>query len=151
MASTTAETADGYLKELPEERREAIAAVRKVILQNLPDGYEEGIGFGMLEYRVPLERYPETYNGKPLGYVALANQKNYMSLYLMGVYGDSDSESWFKRSYEATGKKLDMGRSCVRFKRLDDLPLEVVGEAVARTSVDDFIAMYERSRGGARS
>jgi Domain of unknown function (DU1801) len=151
MASTTAETADGYLKELPEERREAIAAVRDVILENLPDGYEEGIGFGMLEYRVPLERYPETYNDKPLSYVALANQKNYMSLYLMGVYGDSDSESWFQRSYEATGKKLDMGKSCVRFKSLDDLPLELVGEAVARTSVDDFIAMYERSRAGARS
>jgi Domain of unknown function (DU1801) len=146
VARSAAETVEDYLNELPPERRQAISAVRDVILENLPDGYEEGIGFGMLEYRVPLERYPETYNGKPLSYVALANQKNHMSLYLMGVYGDSGEESWFQREYRASGKKLDMGKSCVRFKRLEDLPLKLVGEAVARTGVDDYIAMYERSR-----
>jgi hypothetical protein len=147
MASSTADSVDEYLDELPPERRDALSAVRDVILRNLPDGYEEGIGFGMLEYRVPLNRYPETYNGKPLSYVALANQKNYMSLYLMGVYGDSEQESWFRSSYRASGKKLDMGRSCVRFRQLEDLPLELVGEAVARTGVDDYIVMYERARG----
>jgi Domain of unknown function (DU1801) len=151
VARSAAETVEEYLDELPPERREAISAVREVILENLPRGYEEGIGFGMLEYRVPLDRYPETYNGKPLSYVALANQKHYMSLYLMGVYGDSDQESWFQREYRASGKKLDMGKSCVRFARLDDLPLELIGEAVARTGVDDYIAMYERSRAGAKA
>lgn len=149
MASSTAETVEDYLQELPQERREAISAVREVILENIPDGYEEGMGFGMLEYRVPLERYPDTYNGKPLGYAALASQKNHMSVYLMGVYGDSEEESWFQREYRASGKKLDMGKSCVRFKRLEDLPLELIGEAVARTSVDDYIAMYEQARGKA--
>jgi hypothetical protein len=146
VADTATETVEDYISELSPERREAISAVRKTILDNLPDGYEEGIGFGMIEYRVPLERYPETYNGKPLSYVAIASQKNHMSLYLMGVYGDSDEESWFRSAYRESGKRLDMGKSCVRFRRLEDLPLDLVGQAVARTGVDDYIAIYERSR-----
>jgi hypothetical protein len=146
VAGTATETVEDYISGLPQERREAVSAVRQTVLDNLPDGYEEGIGFGMIEYRVPLERYPDTYNGKPLSYVALANQKHHMSLYLMGVYGDAEDESWFRRAYRDSGKKLDMGKSCVRFKRLDDLPLDVIAQAVARTSVDEYIAMYERSR-----
>jgi len=101
----------------------------------------------MLEYRVPLERYPDIYNDKQLSYVALASQKNHMSLYLMGVYGDSEQESWFQREYRASGRKLDMGKSCVRFREVDELPLDLIGQAVARTGVDDYIAMYERARG----
>jgi Domain of unknown function (DU1801) len=141
-----ATTVEGYLASLPEDRRAAIGAVRDTILQHLPDGYEEGIQHGMLGYYIPLERYPDTYNGQPLGVAALASQKNYMSLYLNCVYSDEEQQAWFEQRWAQTGKKLDMGKSCVRFKRLDDLPLDVVGEAIARVPPEDFIAAYERSR-----
>ncbi len=141
-----AQTVDEYLASLPEDRRNALTAVRKVILENLPDGYREGMQYGMIGYYVPLSRYPTTYNGQPLGYVALASQKNYMSLYLMGIYSDRDTEHSFREEYLATGKKLDMGKSCVRFKRLEDLPLPLIGKAVSLVSVDQFIQQYEKSR-----
>jgi hypothetical protein len=141
-----ARTVEEYLAALPEERRDAIAAVRAVILEHLPEGYEEQMQYGMLSYVVPLERYPDTYNGQPLALASLASQKRHMALYLMGVYGDDGTATWFRERWAETGKRLDMGKSCVRFRRLDDLPLELVGEAVARTSVDDFLALYERSR-----
>ena len=101
----------------------------------------------MISYVVPLERYPKTYNRQALQYAALASQKNYVSLYLMNVYGNEETESWFVNSYRASGKRLDMGKACVRFKRIDDLPLDLIGETIARTSVDDFIALYEKARG----
>jgi hypothetical protein len=142
-----ADSVEAYLAELPEDRREIVAAVRSVVLEHLPPGFEEGMQYGMIGYYVPLERYPETYNGRPLGVAALASQKRHLSLYLMGIYGDDGESSWFRERWGETGKKLDMGKSCVRFKRLDDLALDVVGEAIARTSADDFIAAYERSRG----
>jgi hypothetical protein len=142
-----ADSVEAYLAELPEDRREIVAAVRSVVLEHLPPGFEEGMQYGMIGYYVPLERYPETYNGWPLGVAALASQKRHLSLYLMGIYGDDGESSWFRERWGETGKKLDMGKSCVRFKRLDDLALDVVGEAIARTSMDDFIAAYERSRG----
>jgi hypothetical protein len=146
-----AQSVEAYLAELPEDRREVVQAVRGVILDNLPAGFEEGMQYGMIGYYVPLERYPVTYNGRPLGVAALASQKRHLSLYLMGIYGDDGESTWFRERWARTGKKLDMGKSCVRFKRLDDLALDVVGEAIARTSVDDFIAVYERSRGIASS
>jgi hypothetical protein len=139
-----------YLADLPPDRRLAIDAVRAVIRENLPPGYEESMQFGMIGYSVPLSRYPETYNGAPLSYVALANQKNHMALYLMGCYGDAKLTKWFEREFRKSGKKLDMGKSCVRFKKLDDLPLSLIGEAVAAMPVDDFIGLYERSRAGAK-
>ena len=141
-------TVDEYLDELPEDRTEALQAVRQVILANLPDGYAEAMNWGMISYEIPLERYPTTYNNKPLAYAALASQKNYMSLYLMSVYGDSETEAWFHDRYLASGKRLDMGKSCVRFRSLDDLPLDLVGEVVARTPVEDFISRYEAARPG---
>ena len=146
MAKTTATTVDEYLAELPADRRAAVEAVRKVILEHLPKGYEETMQFGMIGYVIPLERYPVTYNGMPLEYAALASQKNYMSLYLMNIYGDPEAERWFVEQYRASGKKLDMGKSCVRFKKLENLPIDLVGKAVARTSVDEFIELYETSR-----
>ena len=102
--------------------------------------------YGMISYHVPLERYPDTYNGKPLGLAALANHKHFMTLYLMGIYADDDEASWFRRRWTAAGAPLDMGKSCVRFRRLDDVPLEVVGEAVARVSVEQLIERDERGR-----
>ncbi len=138
MVRSTAGTVEEYLAELPEDRRAAVSAVRDVVLANLPDGYVEGVRWGMITCSVPLEVSGRTYNGQPLGYVSLASQKNYVSLYLMGVYGEREQE--FRAEFEATGRKLDMGRSCVRFKRLDDLPLDVIGREVARLSVDEFVA-----------
>ena len=137
---------DDYLAGLPDERRTALQAVRDVVLANLPAGYEEGIQYGMIGYYVPLSRCPKTYNGQPLSYVGIASQKHYMSLYLMGVYGDESASAWFREAYQQTGKRLDMGKSCVRFKKLEDLPLDLVGQAVAITSVDELIHMHQRSR-----
>lgn len=137
---------DQYLEGLPLERREMVAAIRAVILEHLPQGYEESMTWGMPTYEIPLDRYPDTYNGKPLAYISLASQKNYVSLYLMSVYGDAEAEKWFHDRYAQSGKKLDMGKSCVRFKRLEDVPLDVVAEVVERTSVEDMIARYEAAR-----
>lgn len=146
MVSSKARTAEDYLAELPEARRQAIAAVRKVILKNLPKGYEETMQYGMISYVVPLEKFPDTYNKQALAIASLASQKNYMTLYLMCVYGNDENENSFKKRYEASGKKLDMGKSCVHFKKLDDLALDVIGETIARMPVSDFIKLYEESR-----
>ncbi len=149
MVQSEATTVEAYLAELPDDRRAAIKAVRNVILQHLPAGFTEGMQFGMISYYIPLERYPDTYNQQPLSIAALANQKRYMSLYLMGIYANEDDAWWFREQWTLSGKRLDMGKSCVRFRKLDDVPLDVVGEAIARTSADDFIADYERSRDAA--
>ena len=144
MVSSKAATVDEYLAELPEERREAIATVRRFILDHLPEGYVEGMNWGMIVYEIPLERYPDTYNKQPLGLVALASQKNYMSLYLLG-----DDE--FRRRWKETGKKLDMGKTCIRFRQVDDLALDVIGDTLATTPVDRLIATYEAARPTKRS
>ena len=146
MAQSKAKTVEEYLAELSEDRRAAISTVRKVILDNLPTGYEETMQYGMIGYVIPLEDYPETYNGQALAYAALASQKNYMSLYLMNIYADSEAERWFIEQYKASGKKLNMGKSCVRFKKLEDLPVDLIGQAIARTSAVEFIERYETSR-----
>ena len=143
-----AKTVGEYLAELDDGRREAIAAVRSVILDNLPDGYEEMMLFGMITYAVPLSVLADTYNGQPLMYAALASQKRHMAVYLTNVYADGSTEAWFRERYLATGKRLDMGKSCVRFRKLDDLPLELVGEAIARTPIADFVELYRASRSG---
>ncbi|MGB5756147.1 MAG: DUF1801 domain-containing protein [Acidimicrobiales bacterium] len=146
MVSSAAETVDEYLGELPDDRRAAIAEVRAAILDNLPAGYVETMNWGMISYEVPLETYPDTYNGKPLMYAALASQKNHMALYLTNVYGDEETEEWFVERYRASGKKLDMGKSCLRFKSLDQLPLDLIGEVIARTPVDEFVGLVEEGR-----
>ena len=147
MVYSKAETVEEYLAEQTPDRREAMEMMRELILANLPPGYEETIQFGMIGYVVPLERYPVTYNKQALGVLALASQKNYMSIYLMSVYGDEETAKWFEEEFRASGKKLNMGKSCVRFKRPDDLPLDLIGKVVARTSVEEFIDLYERARG----
>jgi Domain of unknown function (DU1801) len=150
MTASDARTPDEYVASLPEDRRDAVETVRRVINENLPDGYREGMAFGMIGWYVPLERYPNTYNGQPLGLVALASQKNYLNLYLNSVYGDPATERWFRERYAASGKKLDMGKSCVRFRRLEDLPLDVIGETIARAELDGFLARYEEARDPSR-
>ncbi len=150
MASSIAASPDEYIASLPEERRDAIARVREVVNANLPPGYREGMAYGMIGWYVPLERFADTYNGQPLGLAALASQKGYMSVYLNSVYGDSDTEAWFKERWSQTGKKLDMGKSCVRFRRLEDLPLDLIGERIARADLDRFVDHYREAHGSAR-
>ena len=116
-----ASTPQEYLDGLPDDRRAVVSAVRDVVVRNLPEGYTESVEFGMLCYGIPLERYPDTYNKQPLGYVALAAQKNYYSLYLTSEYMDQARTQRLRDEFAKAGKKLDMGKSCVRFKKLDDL------------------------------
>jgi hypothetical protein len=151
MVTSTAATPDEYVASLPADRATAVQAVRDVINANLPAGYREGMAFGMIGWYVPLERYPGTYNGQPLGLVALASQQNHLSLYLNNVYGDRSTEAWFRERWARTGKKLDMGKTCVRFRTLDELPLDVIGETIARTELDEFIRHYESARGSSRA
>ncbi len=135
---SNASTVEEYLTELPEERRAAIEAVRQVILKNLPGGYEEVMNWGMITYQVPLETYANTHNMKPLMYAALAAQKNHMAVYLTAIYMNEKASREFEEAYVATGKRYDVGKSCVRFKELVDLPLELIGESIASLQVSEF-------------
>lgn len=146
MARSSAATVEEYLRELPEERAEALRAVRQVILEHLPPGYVETMNWGMICYEVPLARCPDTYNKQPLMFAGLASQKRHMGLYLMCVYSHQGSRAEFEEKFRASGKKLDMGKSCVRFRKLEDLPLEVVGETIASTPVEEYIQLYRDSR-----
>lgn len=141
-----AATVAQYLGELSAERRAAIAAVRAVIRQNLDADYEEGMQYGMIGYYVPHRVYPPGYHcdpKQPLPFACLASQKNYLSLYLGCVYGDTPLAHWFREAWAQTGKKLDMGKSCIRFKKPDDLALDVIGEAIRRVPARKFIKYYE--------
>jgi hypothetical protein len=147
---SNATNVEQYLLELPQERRTEIEAVRKVILANLPPGYEEVMNWGMITYQVPLAVYPDTYNKKPLMYAALASQKNHIAVYLNGIYIDEHKRKWFEDEYIATGKKMDAGKSCVRFKKLKDLPLALVGKAIAAYDAKDFVEQVKLQRNPAR-
>lgn len=139
-------TVKQYLDSLPEERRKAIRAVRATVNKHLPKGYKEGIQYGMIGWFVPHRLYPDGYHcdpKQPVPFAGLANQKNYMSLYLMCIYGDPKHRAWFDKAWAKTGKKKNMGKSCVRFKTLEDLPLELIGEAIARVPVETYLAHYE--------
>jgi len=134
-------TVEQYLNELPNDRKEAMSIVRQTIIENLPDGYNEVMNWGMITYEVPLETYPNTYNGKPLMYAALASQKNYMSVYLTGCYMSLDVRNKFKKAYKKSGKRFDAGKSCIRFKKVNDLPLELLGKTIASMDVNKFIEL----------
>lgn len=139
-------TVEEYLAGLPEERRPMVEAVRQIIIERLPHGYVESVTPGMVTYEVPIETYPHTYNGRPLQYIALASQKHYVSLYLMGLYAQPERAEEFERAYRATGKRYDVGKSCVRFRRLYDLPLELVGDAVASLGPEEYVALAEAAK-----
>lgn len=141
-----AKTVTEYLAGLPDDRRAAIQAIRAVILKNLSKGYEEGMQYGMIGYFVPHRVYPPGYHcdpKQPLPFASIASQKNHMAIYMMSIYGDPKLAEWFKKEWAKTGKKLDMGKSCIRFKKLSDLPLELIGQVIARVPAKDFIASYE--------
>jgi hypothetical protein len=143
-----AATVDQYIKELPSDRREAISAIRQVFLKNLNKGFEERMSYGMIGYCVPHSIYPAGYHcdpKQPLPFVAIASQKNAISVYLFCIYADSAEEDRFRKAWAATGKKLDMGKSCVRFKKLEDCALDVLADTLKRITVQTHIAQYEKS------
>jgi uncharacterized protein YdhG (YjbR/CyaY superfamily) len=146
MATSKAATVDEYLAELPAERREVVSKMRDLVRRNLPKGYEETMNWGMISYELPLTRYPKTYNGQPLTFVGLAAQKNYYALYLTSANQDSAHGRELADAFKRAGKKLDMGKSCLRFKKLDDLALDAVGRIIASTPPEKFIAQYEAGR-----
>lgn len=147
-----AATVDQYLAELPDDRRAALQTMRKTILANLPPGYEEGMQYGMIGYYVPHCIYPDGYHcdpKQPLPFVGLASQKNYMSIYLGSIYMAGDDAAWFRKAWGKSGKKLDLGKACVRFTKIENVPLEVIGEAIRRAPLKKFIAYYESAIKGA--
>lgn len=137
-----ATTVAAYLKSLPADRREAIAALRKVIRKNLPTGYVEAMRYGMISYEVPLAIEPRTYNGQPLNYAGLASQKNHMSVYLCGLYCLKGELQKFEKAWK--GGRLDMGKACIRFRKLENLDLELIGRTIASVPVEDFVKASRR-------
>lgn len=146
MASSKAATVAQYLADLPADRRAEIEEVRDLVNAALPAGYREGMGFGMIGWVIPLEDYPDTYNKQPLAYAGLAAQKNYNSLYLNCVYASKERSERLQEAAAVAGKKLDMGKSCIRFRRAEDLPLELISDEIASTSPAEFIRIYEQAR-----
>lgn len=146
MARSTATTVDAYLAELPDDRRAVVSAVRDAVARSMPAGYEERVSWGMISWEIPLARYPDTYNRQPLSYVALAAQKRHYALYLNGPYADPAQARALEEGFAHAGKVLDMGKSCLRFRTLDDLPLQVVTQVIASTPPERYIEIYERSR-----
>jgi len=143
-----AATVEQYLAELPEDRRAAISAVRDVILAHLPEGYREGMQYGMIGYYVPHSLFPAGYHcdpKQPLPFAALASQKNHMALYLTCLYGNDEQEAWFREAWAAAGKKLDMGKACIRFKKVEALALDVIGETISRVPTEEYVGRYQRS------
>jgi uncharacterized protein YdhG (YjbR/CyaY superfamily) len=143
MATSKAATVEQYLAELPADRREVVSKVRDLVRRNLPTGYTETMNWGMISYELPLSQYSNTYNGQPLSYVGLAAQKNYYALYLMSAHLDSEQGKQLAEGFKRAGKKMDMGKSCLRFKALDDLPLDAVAKAIASMPPEKLIAQHE--------
>jgi hypothetical protein len=146
MFQNKAKTVSEYVAALPTERQAMVRQLRSFVKKHLPKGYKEQIGFGAITYSVPLAKLPDTYNGQPLCYAAIAAQKNYYTLYLMSVYGNPRHKARMADEFKKRGKKFDMGKSCLHFKSLDDLPLDVVGEVIASTPMEDYIAFYREAR-----
>jgi hypothetical protein len=142
---------DDLLAKQSPDRRDALSRVRDVILRHLPSGYEESVSRGMITYAVPLARYPDTYNGQPLWYCAVAPQKNYLSLYLMPAYGSKALAQRLRDGFRAAGRKLDMGKSCIRFRAADDLALDVIGSIIAAVPVDKWVEIARAARAGTKS
>lgn len=146
MVMSKAKTVDAYMKELPPDRRKALSTVRKTIKKNLPKGYSEFVGWGMISYGIPLSKYPNTYNKQPLCYAALAAQKNFNTLYLMTAYAPGNHKAKLVAAFKKAGKKLDMGKSCIHFQSAEDLPLDAIGELISAIPPEKWIEIYESSR-----
>lgn len=146
---STAKTPAEYVDSLPDEQKNVIENIRKTVLDNLPEGFEETMGYGMLGYVVPHSIYPSGYHcdpKTPLPFISVASQKNFIAFYHMGIYADETLLNWFVAEYPKHCKtKLDMGKSCIRFKKMNDIPLELLGQLVAKMSVQDWISLYEKN------
>ncbi|MEA5406023.1 DUF1801 domain-containing protein [Arcicella sp. DC2W] len=144
---SNAQTPDQYLDELPEDRKIAISNLRKVILENLPEGFQETMSYGMIGYVVPHSLYPSGYHctpNLPLPFLSIASQKNFIAVYHMLVYSEPTINEWFVNEFPKHSKaKLDMGKSCIRFKKLDQIPFELIGELASKVTVDEWIKIYE--------
>ena len=142
-----ATTVDAYIAELPEDRKKAMIELRKVIKKNLPKGFKEGMGYGMMGWSVPHSIYPPGYHCTPelpLPFISIASQKNFIAVYHMGVYSDPKLLNWFTAAHaKASPKKLDMGKSCIRYKKPEDIPYKLIGELASKITVNDWIEMYE--------
>ena len=146
MVSSKAATPEAYLAELPRERADFVARLRDLINANLPPGYVEGMSWGMISWEVPLSRYPGTYNGQPLVFAGLAAQKNHSALYLNGVYASAARAERLRRAWAAAGKTLDMGKSCLRFRRPDDVAEQVIADTIRSIPIETFLAEHEAAR-----
>lgn len=146
MVRSNATTVADYLAELPPDRAAVVSHIRALINDALPEGYCEGTGYGMIGWVVPLEDYPDTYNGQPLIYAGLAAQKNHFSLYLNCVYSSSERTERLKVAFAKAGKKIDMGKSCIRFKRIDQLAEDVIAAEIASATPAEFFAINEAAR-----
>ena len=142
---SSAKTVEEYLASLPPDRREQIAGMRDLVRRNLPPGYQEQMDFGMIAWGIPLDVYPGTYNGKPLCFAGLASHKNHCALYLMSAYQDGPSLQRLRDGFRAEGKKLDIGKSCIRFRTIEDLAVGTIASVIAATPPDAFIRLYETS------
>ncbi len=142
-----ADTVEAYINQLPKDRKEIVSKIREIIEENLPDGFSETISYGMIGYVVPHSIYPGGYHvdpNLPLPFINLASQKNYIALYHSGVYADSELLDWFVGEFpKHTKRKLDMGKSCIRFKYMDDIPYELIGELVRKMSVEQWVKLYD--------
>jgi len=151
MPKTPPKTVAEYLRGLEPERRAILSAVRKVVNQHLPDGYVEGVAYGIIAWHIPLKTFSDTYNGQPLCIAALAANKSYNSLHLMGPYGDPAQRRFLETEFRKRGKKLDMGKGCLHFRTLEDLPLEVIGAVIERTPASALMAAHEAVHKGKAS
>ena len=142
-----ANTPEEYVEQLPEDRKQAVQKIRAVIKKNLPKGFEEGINYKMLGFYVPHSKFPEGYHCDPklpLPFINLASQKNSVNLYHMGIYAKKELLDWFVKEYTKYCKyKLDMGKSCIRFKKMDDIPFDLIGELASKMTVNEWINTYE--------
>lgn len=145
---TTAQSPEEMINSLPDDRKEAISTLRQIILKNLPEGFTEEMSYGMISYVVPKSRYPDGYHAnsnEPLPFISIASQKNHIGLYHMGIYINTDILNWFSNEYKSrVPSKLDVGKSCIRFKKVDQIPYDLVGELVSKITVDEWIDTYER-------
>lgn len=145
--TSTAKTAQAYLDSLPEDRKAPVQQLREVIVQNLPAGFSECMSYGMVSYAVPHSKYPAGYHcdpKQPLPFVSLASQKNFIALYHMGLYTMPQLLQWFKEEYPKHSKsKLDMGKSCIRFKKPEQIPFELIGQLMQKVTPDEWIRVYE--------
>jgi hypothetical protein len=142
-------TPEDYIEEMPEDRKSAFKKLRATIKKNLPKGFKEGMGYGMMGYSVPHSKYPAGYHCNPkdpLPFMGMASQKNFIAIYHMGVYADPKLLKWFTEAHaKASPKKLDMGKSCIRYKKPEDIPFELIGELASKMTPDDWIALYEKN------